>query len=150
MYLSCRSCTVSVWQCKAFWPITCWMILGSVSRVWLVKLTILLSLHPPSDSFFPVPQFGKEKYKSEEISEVPLLHAPFSVVRKSSSAMNHNHPSVKFTVQKVQSCVGVKNQFHNVQLLKLFLVLFSMLYKLLEYVFAFLRDIVTSHYLVVA
>lgn len=112
--------------------------------------SILLSLHPPSDLFFPVPQFGKEKYKSEEISEVPLLHAQFSVVRKSSSAMNHNHSSVKFTVQKVQSCVGVKNQFHNVQLLKLFLVLFSVLYKLLEYVFAFLRDIVTSHYLVVA
>lgn len=64
--------------------------------------------------------------------------------------MNHNHPSVKFTVQKVQSCVGVKNQFHKVQLLKSFLMLFSVLYKLLEYTFVFSRDLVTNHYLVVA
>lgn len=64
--------------------------------------------------------------------------------------MNHNHPSVKFTVQKVQSCVVVKNQFHKVQLLKSFLMLFSVLYKLLEYTFVFLRDLVTNHYLVVA
>lgn len=87
--------------------------------------SILFSLHPPSDLFSPVPQFGKEKYKSEEISEVPLLHSQFSVFRKSNSAMNHNHPSVKFTVQEVQSFVGVKNQFHNVQLLKSFLICFQ-------------------------
>lgn len=111
---------------------------------------ILFSLHPPSDLFSPVPQFGNEKYKSEEIKEVPQLYSQFSVFRKSSSAMNHNHPNVKFTVQKVQSCVGVKNQFHKVQLLKSFLMLFSVLYKLLEYTFVFSRDLVTNHYLVVA
>lgn len=112
--------------------------------------SILFSLHPPSDLFSPVPQFGKEKYKSEDISEVPLLHSQFSVIRKSSSAINYNHLSVKFTVQKVQSCVGAKNQFHDVQLLKSFLTLFSVLYKLLEHTFAFLRYLVTSYYLVVA
>lgn len=75
--------------------------------------SILFSPHPPSDLFSPLLQFGKEKYRSEEISEVPLLHSQFSVFRKSSSAINHNHLSMKFTVQKVQSCVGVKNQFHD-------------------------------------
>lgn len=46
--LDCRNHTVSVCQCKAFWPITCWIILGCVSRVWLVKLTLFCSpsTHP--------------------------------------------------------------------------------------------------------
>lgn len=87
--------------------------------------SILSSLHPPSDLFSHVPQLGKEKSESEEISEIPLLHSQSSAVRKSSSPVNNNHLSAKLTAEKVQSRVDVKNQFHDVQLLEWFLMLFQ-------------------------
>lgn len=87
--------------------------------------SILSSLHPPPDLFSPLLQLGREKYESEEISEIPLLHSQTSSIRKSSSPVNNNHLSAKVTAEKVQSCIGFKNQFHEVQLLESFLMLFQ-------------------------
>lgn len=102
------------------------MLFGSVSGVWLVKLTLFC---PPCTHpliCFPLlHSLERKKSESEEISEIPLLHSQSSAVRKSSSPLNNNHLSAKLTVGKVQSCVGVKNQFHDVQLLKSFLMLFQ-------------------------
>lgn len=74
MYLNCRSCTVSI--CQGL------LANNMLDDSWLCQQSlagqadsVLLSLHPPSDSFSLVPQFGKEKSKSEEISEVPLLNS---------------------------------------------------------------------------
>lgn len=47
--------------------------------------SIMSFFHPPFDLFSPVPQLGKEKCESEEISEIPLLHSQSSAIRKSSS-----------------------------------------------------------------
>jgi len=65
--------------------------------------SVLSSLHPPSDLFSPVPQLGKEKCESEEVSEIPLLHTPSSAVSKSSFLVNNNHLSAKPTVEKGQT-----------------------------------------------
>lgn len=102
------------------------MSFGSVSGVWLVKLTLFC---PPSTHpliCFPLfHSLERKKSESEEISEIPLLHSQASAVEKSTFPMNNNHLSAKLTGEKVRPCVGVKNQSHDVRLLESFLMLFQ-------------------------
>lgn len=71
-YLDCRSCTVSVCQCRAFWPIIRWMILGSVSRIWLVRLTLFCS--PPTHPLICFPLFYSLERKNIEVKKSQRFH----------------------------------------------------------------------------
>lgn len=109
---------------------------------------ILFSLHPPFDLFS---LFHSLEMKNIKVKKSQRFHY---FIPSSLSLGNLVQPWIITTpiwslVFRKCNLVLVLRISNKVQLLKLFLMLFSVLYKLLEYTFVFLMDLVTSHYLVV-